>query len=553
MLYATHKVRHAILGPAECQLFYDGVTTATALIFGRIRSDETVLVRVQSECLYGATLLFADCDCRAQMDDSFRTIRDNRSGIFIYLNHAGEGNGLRAKARAYELQEQEDGDTVAAYESFNIHRDAAGYDVVGEVLRYLQIARVRLMTNSPEKVEAINLLGFQTQRVPMRSFATDTNFEYLRSKQVQFGHQIALPKVHDSSDPNIVGPVVVVGSAVTDHVLHVETNPRLGRSRQASKYDRRAGGKGFNQAVALARLGTSVSLLTPRGGDFDATMIASTVVGEGVRAWFVDTEVRASPQTVVLEPRSAPPTYIGWLAQEHQSLPSQEIANWAVELRAARAVLFTLEMSAETIGTVLTMLPNSTLAILTASPSLETHRIPTELLERLDVVIGSANEIDALMGTKPGSSAGPFESHRRIAELCGLTVVVTDLKNPIRRVIGVAHGSAPEVRVASPEVRLPRVRLSPAVGNGDVFSAAFALETLRRTQNGGEQTGWPGRDGFYARDSNLLDILYQAVIPEAWVVKSGGGGFANFPTLHDLEHWKHSPPVIEPSRETGHA
>jgi GTP cyclohydrolase II len=490
-------------------------------------------------------LLFADCDCRAQIDDSFRAIRESRSGIFIHLNQEGRGAGLLVKARAYELQEQDNLDIVDAYERLGARVDGTTYNLAAEILRSLQVERVRLLTNNPGKIAALTDFGFDVERLPMRSFATDTNFKYLRTKQVRLGHDIPLPRIQDPSATDADGPIVVVGSAVTDHVLHVKTNPRLGRSRQASEYIRRAGGKGFNQAVALARLGTSVSLLTPRGGDLDATLISSAVVGEGVRAWFVDTEARISPQTIVIEPRSAAPTYVGWLAPEHQSLSPQEIDNWAREIREARAVLFTLEMSAETIGTVLTMLPDATLAILTASPLLETHRIPTELLERLDVVIGSGPEIDALMEVKPSEAAASLESARRLARLCSVTVIVTDLKSAVRRVIGLAHGDAAEIRVVSPEVRLANDRISPAVGNGDVFSAAFALESLRRAQSDSLGGEWPGENGFYGRDSNLLDVLYRAVVPEAWVVKSGGGGFANFPSSQDLEQWRHSSPVIE--------
>jgi hypothetical protein len=114
-------------------------------------------------------------------------------------------------------------------------------------------------------------------------------------------------------------------------------------------------------------------------------------------------------------------------------------------------------------------------------------------------------------------------------------------------VTGLAHGDAAAMSVVSPPVRLSNERISPAVGNSDVFSAAFVIETLRRTQGDSPIGAWPGKSGFYDRDSNLVDILYQAVGPEAWVVKSGGGGYLNFPFSQDIEQWRHNPPVIESS------
>jgi len=90
-------------------------------------------------------------------------------------------------------------------------------------------------------------------------------------------------------------------------------------------------------------------------------------------------------------------------------------------------------------------------------------------------------------------------------------------------------------------------KLSAAVGNADVLSAAFTLEVLRLAGNQcteGEPYVWQSDQSFFAQPSNLLDVLIEAVVAEAWVVKSGAGGFDTFPRTSDLASWVHQPPKV---------
>ena len=227
-------------------------------------------------------------------------------------------------------------------------------------------------------------------------------------------------------------------------------------------------------------------------------------------------------------------------------LSRQHISRWSAEIGACDAVLFTMESSPKTIDSVVSMLTERTLTILTAAPAVEGRRVSTNLLERIDVVIGSESELHALHGEGQGHESLEEIIHS-LTEFCGLTVIVTDLKSPVRTVKGYNQYLDRPVVVESPSVRAFD-RLAAAVGNGDVFSAAFALQALQRdhAQNGaaGSHHGWQDSESFFSQDTNLLDVLLEAVVVEAWVVKSGGGGYLTFPTRQQLDRWAHQAPKI---------
>lgn len=564
-LYGHHSLRNALLGTAECQVYQsdDGKTAAAALIYGQLIPGKEVLVRIQSSCLYGEAFLATDCDCRSQLNDSLREIRDQNQGVLIYLYQEGRGAGLPTKARGYELQDRDGLDTVDAYHRLGVDLDSRDYQIAMDILAALQVTRVRLITNNPRKIKALKNAGFTVTRVVIKPSATDTNIDYLRVKAKKLGHSLKLPPEQDDTLSRDLHRCTVVGAAVIDHVFRVEHNPQLGRARQAIEYSRQPGGKGFNTSVALARLGARSAILTSRGRDSDSFNISEALISERVDPWFVDAPESVSPQTVVLEPRGSQPTYVGWLTRDHQTLPAQNISQrWGNQLRECDAVLFTLETSPETINAVLHMLPDSTLTIMTASPTLEGGRISTDLLERLDVVIGSENELRALHVDQHHSDSA-VDLARSLCELCSLTVVMTDLKNPIRKVTGFNRYLPEPIIIESPTVR-PSDHVTAAVGNADAFSAAFAAQTLKIWSGSRELPDdlpdWQSAESFFARGSNLLDVLYEAVIAEAWVVKSGGGGYSTFPTTEDLARWSHQNPKIvagenqrlsEPPQEDG--
>ena len=126
-----------------------------AIIHGEIRAHERVLIRVHSECFTGEVLHSLKCDCREQLDYALRAIAQEGAGIVIYLRQEGRGIGLGNKIRAYALQEQHGADTVDANRLLGFEDDLRRYHVATAILAELDIRAVRLLTNNPEKVEAL--------------------------------------------------------------------------------------------------------------------------------------------------------------------------------------------------------------------------------------------------------------------------------------------------------------------------------------------------------------------------------------------------------------
>jgi GTP cyclohydrolase II len=158
-----------------------------ALVMGDVHTT-TPLVRIHSQCLTGDVFGSLRCDCRLQLELALRQIGANGSGILLYEQKEGRGIGLMAKLQAYELQDQ-GLDTVEANIKLGFAPDCREYELPAEVLKALGIGAVRLMTNNPEKVAALESAGIQVvERVsaevePLESFA-----EYVRVKQEKMGH-----------------------------------------------------------------------------------------------------------------------------------------------------------------------------------------------------------------------------------------------------------------------------------------------------------------------------------------------------------------------------
>jgi len=158
-----------------------------ALVMGDIFSAPP-LVRIHSQCLTGDVFGSLRCDCRLQLELSMRRIAQEGAGILLYEQQEGRGIGLMAKLKAYELQDQ-GLDTVEANEELGFAADCRAYELPAEVLKLLGVASVRLITNNPAKVAALESAGIAVvERVsaevePQESFAG-----YLRTKQEKMGH-----------------------------------------------------------------------------------------------------------------------------------------------------------------------------------------------------------------------------------------------------------------------------------------------------------------------------------------------------------------------------
>jgi GTP cyclohydrolase II len=161
---------------------------AVALRMGELAGDPPPLVRIHSQCLTGDVFHSLRCDCRAQLELSLEHIAREGRGLLIYEHQEGRGIGLLNKLRAYELQDQ-GADTVEANERLGFENDLRRYNLPGAILRYFELPAVRLLSNNPEKVEAVERAGILvSERVPCLADPIGTRAAYLRTKKEKMGH-----------------------------------------------------------------------------------------------------------------------------------------------------------------------------------------------------------------------------------------------------------------------------------------------------------------------------------------------------------------------------
>ena len=181
-----------------------------AIHMGQLESADNVLVRLHSECLTGDIFGSTRCDCGPQLHAAMQAIADEGSGLIIYLRQEGRGIGLTDKLHAYNLQD-EGYDTVEANIMLGHAIDEREYDIAIKILEDYNIKSVRLMTNNPEKITALEENGVSVnQRIPIVTGLTEENYSYLRTKasrmnhQLDFDHSYALPdRIELSADHDV--------------------------------------------------------------------------------------------------------------------------------------------------------------------------------------------------------------------------------------------------------------------------------------------------------------------------------------------------------------
>jgi 3,4-dihydroxy 2-butanone 4-phosphate synthase/GTP cyclohydrolase II len=162
-----------------------------ALVMGEVQDQESVLVRIHSECFTGDVLGSLRCDCRPQMEQALHTVAQERRGVLIYLRQEGRGIGLLDKLRAYNLQDQ-GYDTVEANWLLGHQADERDYSLAAAILQDLRPRSVRLLTNNPDKLQALRELGISVvDRVPLETEVTVENADYLRAKASRLHHLLA--------------------------------------------------------------------------------------------------------------------------------------------------------------------------------------------------------------------------------------------------------------------------------------------------------------------------------------------------------------------------
>ncbi|MEV0679145.1 GTP cyclohydrolase II [Actinosynnema sp. NPDC050436] len=168
-----------------------------ALVLGQVRSGEDVLVRVHSECLTGDIFGAVRCECGEQLTAALDAVVGEGRGVLVYLRgHEGRGIGLVEKVRTHVLQDEHGLDTVDSATELGLPVDVRDYRPAALVLRHLGVRSVRLLSNNPDKVRALEEHGVPvTARVPLLVPPTDHNIGYLTAKRDRLGHD--LPQVAD--------------------------------------------------------------------------------------------------------------------------------------------------------------------------------------------------------------------------------------------------------------------------------------------------------------------------------------------------------------------
>jgi len=172
-----------------CGEVSDGVEVEelVALVMGDIHAAPPV-VRIHSQCLTGDVFGSLRCDCRLQLELAMSRIAAEGAGILLYEEQEGRGIGLMAKLKAYELQDH-GLDTVEANVELGFAADCREYELPAEVLKLLGVAQVRLITNNPQKVAALESAGIEVvERVSAEVAPQESFAGYVRTKQEKMGH-----------------------------------------------------------------------------------------------------------------------------------------------------------------------------------------------------------------------------------------------------------------------------------------------------------------------------------------------------------------------------
>jgi GTP cyclohydrolase II len=165
--------------------------TALVMTLGDLR-DAVPLLRIHSQCLTGEVLGSLRCDCRGQLEVAMSTIAEQGFGLVIYLHQEGRGIGLMAKLKAYALQDQ-GLDTIEANEALGFDADCRDFSLAVAVLQELKVRQVRLMSNNPQKVEALEKGGIEvSELIACEAPANPYALSYLRTKKKRMGHSLTI-------------------------------------------------------------------------------------------------------------------------------------------------------------------------------------------------------------------------------------------------------------------------------------------------------------------------------------------------------------------------
>jgi len=167
-----------------------------ALVMGEPDAERPCLVRVHSECLTGDVFTSRRCDCGSQLHAAMRQVADAGEGVILYLRQEGRGIGLLNKLKAYNLQDAGH-DTVEANVKLGFKADLRDYGIGAQILRDLGLRRLKLLTNNPKKIIALDGYGLEVrERVQLQVGAHEDNIAYLTTKRDKMGHMLTMQ--HDN-------------------------------------------------------------------------------------------------------------------------------------------------------------------------------------------------------------------------------------------------------------------------------------------------------------------------------------------------------------------
>jgi 3,4-dihydroxy 2-butanone 4-phosphate synthase/GTP cyclohydrolase II len=163
-----------------------------ALVKGEVEPEDTVLVRVHSQCLTGDVFGSKRCDCEEQLHTAMAMVEKEGKGVIVYMRQEGRGIGLVNKLRAYCLQDMGK-DTVEANEALGFKADMRDYGIGAQILADLGLHKIRLMTNNPRKIIGLEGYGIEVvERVSIETRPHQENIEYLKAKAKKMGHLLSI-------------------------------------------------------------------------------------------------------------------------------------------------------------------------------------------------------------------------------------------------------------------------------------------------------------------------------------------------------------------------
>ena len=171
-----------------------------AISMGDLLTNEPVLCRVHSQCITGESFFSMRCDCRYQLTESLTQIAEKGRGVVFYLQQEGRGIGLSNKIRAYNLQDK-GFDTVEANHQLGFKEDEREYENISDMINFLGIKKIDLMTNNPKKIKELELAGIEIEKIiPIQAKPKNENLEYLKTKMNRMGHLLNLSEFKKASE-----------------------------------------------------------------------------------------------------------------------------------------------------------------------------------------------------------------------------------------------------------------------------------------------------------------------------------------------------------------